>query len=157
MAEFKPRWMTSEIVEVSPHSATDSTDSFPSPAQTVSAVSDHSHPDQEFFPLQSALHVTLTAVEAEAVGLDTTLRWMHVDQRPVAATIPPSDWNGTVPDNCGVPRICATLGPCEIFVTHGSCWAAMQATGTSCPTVTPEHDKRTAPVAIAAIQPRKSL
>ena len=60
--------------------------------------------------------------ELSALGLDPALPWVHVSTEPVAASIPPTAWDGTVPDGCGVPHACRVLGPCPHFTEHSHCW-----------------------------------
>jgi hypothetical protein len=61
--------------------------------------------------------------EIAALGLDPSLHWMHVSKEPVAASVPPDDWDGTIPAGCGVQSVCCVLGPCPHVTWHGHCWA----------------------------------
>lgn len=38
----------------------------------------------------------------------------------VTATVPPADWDGTLPAACGWPHLCRTLGPCPRY-PHAPC------------------------------------
>lgn len=60
---------------------------------------------------------------AAALEVDPSLSWVHVYTGPVEASVPPEDWDGTVPSGCGAPTACDTLGPCRHFTEHRSCWA----------------------------------
>jgi hypothetical protein len=65
----------------------------------------------------------LTPEKTAVVDLDPTLAWAQVARNPVAATRPPSDWDGVVPAGCGAPLCCKMLGPCGHFAQNGWCWA----------------------------------
>ena len=54
-------------------------------------------------------------------GVDPTLKWAHVYQGPVAASVPPADWDGVVPEDCGQPALCEKLGPCANRGKTGLC------------------------------------
>lgn len=55
----------------------------------------------------------LTRGEAGALGLNPRLRWMRVAcGGEVEPTIPPADWNGTLPAGCMHRNLCNVLGPC---------------------------------------------
>jgi len=54
-------------------------------------------------------------------GVDLPLRWAHVYQGPVATSVPPADWDGVVPEDCGQPALCETLGPCANRGKTGTC------------------------------------
>jgi hypothetical protein len=40
---------------------------------------------------------------------------------PVVATVPPVGWDGTLPDACGWPHLCGSLGPCPRHLHGGPC------------------------------------
>jgi hypothetical protein len=134
MAEFQSRWTIPEKSENALQSATDRTDRLGPRGVVVSPVSGIPHQNQDNSALQSCAKNYLIADEAAALGLDPTLRWIHVYRSPIVATTPPADLNGTVPVGCGVPEICGTLGPCEPFIAHGRCWAAGESAGNPRPT-----------------------
>lgn len=61
----------------------------------------------------------LTRAEAEVVGLNPQLTWLHVACRgEVDPTVPPLDWDGVLPATCRHPRLCPRLGPCPHALTH---------------------------------------
>jgi hypothetical protein len=57
-----------------------------------------------------------------ALGPEPALPWVHVSTAPVAATLPPAGWEGTIPAGCGVPAVCHVLGPCPCHAASGRCW-----------------------------------
>jgi len=59
--------------------------------------------------------------DAKALGLDPSLRWVHVYRGPVEET--PLLAGAAAPDHCGSPNACRVLGPCPHFSEHGRCWA----------------------------------
>ena len=60
--------------------------------------------------------------EATALGLDPSLPWVRVSTAPVAATLPPTGWEGTLPAGCGVPAVCHGLGSCPYHAASSRCW-----------------------------------
>jgi hypothetical protein len=48
------------------------------------------------------------------------LHWVHVNQREVDETVPPADWDGTLPADCAWLDLCTVLGPCP-HTTEGRC------------------------------------
>jgi hypothetical protein len=64
----------------------------------------------------------LAREELAAMGLDPSLRWVHVATAPVEATVPSSGWAGQFPAGCAVPNVCCALGPCPHHAAHGRCW-----------------------------------
>jgi hypothetical protein len=55
------------------------------------------------------------AVDAADFGHDPVLRWVHVYQGPVEATVPPENWEGRAPIDCHFPQVCGPLGPCQSY------------------------------------------
>jgi hypothetical protein len=51
----------------------------------------------------------------------SALIWVHVYQGPVEGSVPPPDWDGALPEECGWPKICCVLGPCPRCVAGRPC------------------------------------
>ena len=84
--------------------------------KSVKSVKSLPEPDGEAVPLAPGI------MSAPAVpGVDPALRWAHVYQGPVAASIPAADWDGVVPQDCGQPGLCEKLGPCANRGKTGVC------------------------------------
>ena len=49
------------------------------------------------------------------------LVWMPVSREDVEASVPPVDWDGTLPAGCRWERLCRTLGPCPQHVSRSAC------------------------------------
>lgn len=124
MAEFQPRWTIRKNAEEIRRYSTDSADSLGVHRESVSPVSavpvnipkkvllaTPAEPDPR----------TLAPEEAEAVGLNPRLTWMHVAcHGDVEPTEPPLDWDGTLPATCRHPQLCPRLGPCPHALTRCS-------------------------------------
>jgi hypothetical protein len=63
----------------------------------------------------------LSVLGGEAEPAASTLIWQHVYQGPVEATVPPSDWDGTVCPGCRWPEFCRVLGPRDASLPRGPC------------------------------------
>jgi hypothetical protein len=66
---------------------------------------------------------TLSPVEADAIGLNSTLIWVRVSREEVEATAPAPGWDGTLPTACAWPALCGALGPCPRHRSGGPCRA----------------------------------
>jgi hypothetical protein len=92
--------------------------SYPKPECVKSEKSVKSLPEPAGEPFPPASGIT----SAPAVpGLESALRWAHVYQGPVVASVAPADWDGAVPEDCGQPALCETLGPCASRGKTGVC------------------------------------
>jgi hypothetical protein len=115
MAEYVPRWFTPTETPQTPWEGTDRTDkrAFVSSVSALNTLPDHVREERPTKAAnQAAAGVALTRHEAAALGLDPELRWVRVSREEVEASVPPLEWDGSLPVGCWQPRLCRVLGPC---------------------------------------------